>query len=197
MNLYGKSVDYARLMSWYGDDGKIYKFSGKIQRPNSWNNNAHLIQIRKNLESLYHDHLNSVLLNLYRNENDSISWHSDDEKELGLNPSIYSVTFGCQRIFKLKRKDKAKFADPIADTEIDLFGDKNQKLISSFNIPLKHNSLLIMKGETQKFWLHSIDKVKRMTSNGKKTASFKRIESDEFYPIRINLTFRNIKNHNK
>tara|TARA_B100002052_G_scaffold90854_1_gene83628 strand:- start:1579 stop:2265 length:687 start_codon:yes stop_codon:yes gene_type:complete len=184
MNLYGKEVPYARLMAWYGDPDKKYRFSGKTQNPNNWNNEKILLEIKEELEGEYNDILNSVLLNKYRNERDSISWHSDDEKELGEEPSIYSLSLGCKRIFKLKRKDKQPFPDP--DTSQTSMFDHENKVITTINIPLEHNSLLIMRGETQKYWLHSIDKVESKVR-------LKELKDDN-YDSRINLTFRRIFN---
>lgn len=181
MNMYGKEIPYARLMSWYGQDGKEYHFSGKTQKPNDWNKEKKLLEIKEELEAEQNDKLNSVLLNKYRNENDSISWHSDDEKELGEEPSIYSLSLGCTRIFKMKRKDKQLFQDPNFD-QTSLFDEP--KNLSSINIPLKHNSLLIMKGSTQKYWLHSIDKVKS-------EVRLRDLRANRF-KSRINLTFRYI-----
>tara|TARA_B100001175_G_C19373822_1_gene573100 strand:+ start:9 stop:734 length:726 start_codon:yes stop_codon:yes gene_type:complete len=196
MNLYGKQVNYARLMSWYGEEGKSYRFSGKTQFPNNWNNEKNIINIKNELEGLSGEKLNSVLLNKYRNENDSISWHSDDEKELGDEPSIYSYSLGCSRIFKLKRKDSISFPDPLSIAEqSELFGSTNQKTISTCSINLNHNSLLIMRGKTQEKWLHAIDKVPMTTQTGNITDKYKKLKEDKYYPTRINMTFRYIKNN--
>jgi alkylated DNA repair dioxygenase AlkB len=82
---------------------------------------------------------NSVLLNLYRSGNDSISWHTDAEKELGINPIIASVNFGATRKFQLKHiKSKEKI-----------------------EIELTHGSLLIMQGELQHFWQHQVPKTSK------------------------------------
>jgi alkylated DNA repair dioxygenase AlkB len=85
---------------------------------------------------------NSVLLNLYRDGNDSISWHTDAEKELGINPVIASVNFGAERIFQLRHIET------------------NERI----DIPLKHGSLLIMQGELQHFWQHQVPKTKKVNS---------------------------------
>ena len=193
MNLYGKEINYARLMAWYGQPGKEYHFSGKTQKPNDWTKEKTILDIKEELERLYNDSFNSVLLNKYRSTNDSISWHSDDEKELGDEPSIYSLSLGCEREFKLKHKNGKEFIDPYSEysdcnSQGDLFNqkvDKEQKKIKLLKIRLKHNSLLIMRGKTQKYWLHSIDKIK----SEKQLEQFRQ---DKYQPIRINLTFRNI-----
>jgi alkylated DNA repair dioxygenase AlkB len=185
MNLYGESVLFSRLMSWYGDVKKSYRFSGKIQEPNNWNDDLILSDIKKRLEELYGDNFNSVLLNLYRNEKDSISWHSDNEKDLGCEPIIYSLSLGCERIFKLKHVDGLEFEDPFNNgKQSELFNNKPKK-IKLLKIILKHNSLLIMKGRTQDKWKHSIDKI----ISKKAIDKFKH---DKHYPSRVNLTFRHI-----
>ena len=148
---YGKIFDLPRLTAWYGDNGKEYKYSGIVVVPNLWTNT--LLQIKSKVESETGYQFNSVLLNLYRDGQDSIAAHSDDEPELGINPIIASVTFGAERNFIFQNKL-----------------DKNLK----HKILLKNGSLVIMKGETQEKWVHSISKT-----------------SAKLTP-RINLTFRNI-----
>jgi alkylated DNA repair dioxygenase AlkB len=97
------------------------------------------LEIKKKIEPKAGVLFNSVLLNRYRNGSDSISWHTDAEKELGNNPVIASVNFGEERTFQLKHKIT------------------NERI----NIALKHGSLLIMKGELQHFWKHQIPKTKK------------------------------------
>jgi alkylated DNA repair dioxygenase AlkB len=152
IKLYGKTLPLPRLTSWYGDQGHNYTYSGITSNPNSWNDG--LLYIKKEIESRFGDKFNSVLLNWYRDGEDYLNWHSDDEKELGHNPVIASANFGETRDFVVRRKD-----------------DKAQKLV----IPLKHGTLLIMSGELQRFWEHSVPKRKKVTG------------------ARFNLTFRNIE----
>ena len=173
MNLYGQELNYPRLIAWYGEAEKNYRFSGKTQNPNDWSKNSIIMGIKAELEAEAGETFNSVLLNKYRNGQDSISWHSDNEKELGENPTIVSLSLGSERTFKMRRFDRSQFLCP--------FTDKYRK---STNIPLAHNSLLIMKGETQAYWQHAIDKQKDPEFD-----MFTKIQSLE----RINLTFRNIK----
>ena len=124
---------------------------------------------------------NSALLNHYRNGRDSISWHSDNEKELGELPCIYSISLGQERVFRMRRFDRQSFVDPFSleGSQLTLLDtlDSKPEMIKSVKIPLPHNSLLIMKGTTQKFWQHAIDKV-----------------DDPKIKSRINLTFRTIIN---
>ena len=100
MNMYGKQVLFPRLTAWYGDNDKPYSFSGITLNPNIWTDE--LFEIKNKIEPIAQTKFNSVLLNRYRNGNDSISWHTDAEKELGINPIIASVNFGATRKFQLR-----------------------------------------------------------------------------------------------
>lgn len=139
MKLFGKEIDLPRLTAWYGDDGKSYTFSGIPMSPNAWT--PVLLFIKERIEKVAEVEFNSVLLNLYRNEKDSISWHSDDEPELGKNPIIASVSFGEVRRFHLRHK--------------------LNKSLDKIGINLTLGSLLIMKGSTQQFWQHQILKTSK------------------------------------
>jgi len=136
MQMYGKMVKFPRLTSWYGDNDKPYSFSGITLRPHTWT--PELLEIKKKIEPLSGATFNSVLLNLYRDGNDSISWHTDAEKELGRNPVIASVNFGAERTFQLRHTQT------------------NERI----DIALNHGSLLIMMGELQHFWQHQVPKTK-------------------------------------
>jgi alkylated DNA repair dioxygenase AlkB len=151
ISLYGKRIPLPRLTSWYGDSGKAYTYSGITSHPNEWNRG--LLHIKEKIEHCSGVNFNSVLLNWYRDGEDHISWHSDDEKELGANPTIASANFGAERDFIIRRKD-----------------ENSAKLV----LPLKHGTLLVMKGELQHFWQHSIPKRKNVGHS------------------RFNLTFRRI-----
>lgn len=134
MNMYGKQVMFPRLTAWYGDNDKPYSFSGITLRPHSWT--KELLEIKNKIEPIANTQFNSVLLNQYRNGNDSISWHTDAEKELGLNPIIGSVNFGATRKFQLRHIETKE----------------------KIEIELTHGSLLIMQGELQHFWQHQVPK---------------------------------------
>lgn len=140
MNMYGKQVLFPRLTAWYGDNDKPYSFSGITLQPHNWS--KELLEIKKDIEPLCHKEFNSVLLNLYRDGNDSISWHTDAEKELGKNPVIASINFGAERVFQLRHMETQERID----------------------ILLKHGSLLIMQGELQHFWQHQVPKSKKISS---------------------------------
>ena len=140
MNMYGKRVDFPRLTSWYGDNDKPYSFSGITLAPNPWSED--LIEIKNRIEPKANAIFNSVLLNRYRSGSDSISWHTDAEKELGNNPIIASVNFGQARKFQLRHIESKELLE----------------------IELTHGSLLIMQGELQHFWQHQIPKTTKPVS---------------------------------
>jgi len=140
MNMYGKELLFPRLTAWYGDNDKPYSFSGITLQPKQWTKD--LLEIKRKVETKVDASFNSVLLNRYRNGNDSISWHTDAEKELGKNPFIASVNFGATREFQLRHIHT------------------KEKL----SIELSHGSLLIMLGELQHFWQHQIPKTKQVVS---------------------------------
>jgi alkylated DNA repair dioxygenase AlkB len=136
MNIYGKSIKFPRLTAWYGDDERSYKFSGITLYPNKWT--PLIVNIKERVESQIGTKFNSVLLNFYKNGNDSISWHSDAEEELGKNPIIASVSFGEKRLFQLKH---------------NISKQKRE-------IELQNGSLLVMKGELQHYWKHQLPKTR-------------------------------------
>jgi alkylated DNA repair dioxygenase AlkB len=137
IKFYGKLHDLPRLTAWYGDSNKPYTYSGIAMNPNPWT--PELLLIKQKIEKVSNVIFSSVLLNLYRNGSDSVSWHSDDERELGLNPTIGSVSLGESRIFQLKHKT----------------------LDEKENIVLSNGSFLLMSGKTQHFWKHQIPKSAR------------------------------------
>ncbi|MGG6269673.1 alpha-ketoglutarate-dependent dioxygenase AlkB family protein [Leptolyngbya sp. AN03gr2] len=139
LKIYGKNVPLPRLTAWYGE--KQYSYSGIEMQPRSWTES--LLVIKSRIEPLSNIRFNSVLLNLYRDGNDSVSWHSDDEPELGKNPIIGSVSFGATRRFSFKHRY-----------------DRNLKKI---DVELTHGSFLLMAEETQHYWLHQIPKTKKLT----------------------------------
>ena len=139
IKLYGEVHDVPRLTAWYGDPNKSYIYSGIKLNTNPWN--AALLKIREKIEKISKIKFNSVLLNLYRSGSDSVSWHSDDEPELGKNPVIGSLSLGETRQFQMKHKFNR---------------DLKQKIL------LQHGSFLLMRGKTQHHWLHQIPKRKNL-----------------------------------
>lgn len=135
ITVFGKTYPQPRLTSLFGNEGKPYSYSNIVMQPHVWN--SLLLFIKNEIEEVCDENFTTVLLNYYRDGKDSNGWHADDEKELGRNPVIASVSFGAERSFHLQHN----FI-------------KEQKL----KINLEHGSLLIMKGSTQHFWKHQIPK---------------------------------------
>ncbi|MDP1801468.1 MAG: alpha-ketoglutarate-dependent dioxygenase AlkB [Bacteroidota bacterium] len=148
MNMYGKSVFLPRLTAWYGDAEKSYKFSGIKLNPHSWT--PELLEIRNKINEIGKVSFNSVLLNRYRTGNDWISWHQDNEKELGINPVIGSVNFGATRKFQIRHLKTKEVID----------------------ILLHHGSLLVMAGALQHNWQHQVPKEKNV-SEGRINLTFR------------------------
>lgn len=136
ISLYGQQHLLPRLTAWYGDEDRRYQYSAVNLHALPWT--PTLRRIKQRVEA-HSDGVmfNSVLLNLYRNGNDGVAWHSDNEAELGAMPIIASVSFGQERPFQLRHRQ-----------------NKNLK----YSLPLPHGSLLLMRGETQWNWLHQIPK---------------------------------------
>ncbi len=135
IKVYGKNYRQPRLTALFGNEGKSYKYSNILMQPHPWNNV--LMDIKNEIEEKTHQKFTTVLLNLYRNEKDSNGWHADNEKELGTNPIIASVSFGEERVFQIKHNTNS-----------------NEKQ----NIILQHGSLLLMKEGSQIHYKHQIPK---------------------------------------
>lgn len=139
VTLFGKRHLQPRLEAWYGDPGACYTYSGIAHSPNAWN--QALTALKKKIESLCGHRFNSVLLNLYRDGNDAMGLHADDEPELGERPVIASLSLGAERRM--------------------YFRHKRDKTAETFSIDLPSGSLLIMRGETQHHWKHGIRRTAR------------------------------------
>lgn len=136
LNFAGKPVLVPRLQSWHGDSNSHYGYSGLKLVPQPWT--PLLTKIRDDLQQQLQLPFNSVLLNWYRNGNDSVAWHSDDERELGPDPHIASLSFGTARRFELKHRTRL-----------------NQPKLG---IELGDGSLLVMGSGVQQHYLHQIPK---------------------------------------
>ena len=152
LTLFGKKVKSPRLAAWYGDAKAVYRYSGLVNHPMPWLEPLEII--RAKLEAYTGSRFNSVLLNLYRDGNDAMGWHADNEEELGSEPVIASVSLGATRTFRLR--ESASRRGPGAKLELD------------------HGSLLLMAGQTQRFWKHAIPRTRKPVGQ------------------RINLTYREI-----
>ncbi len=135
ITVYGKNHPQPRLTALFGNAGKPYGYSNIIMHPNPWT--PLIMHIKNEIEEVCQQNFTTVLLNNYRNGKDSNGWHADNEKELGRNPIIASVSFGAERVFQLKHNTITNLKQ---------------------NITLQHGSLLLMKGTTQHFWKHQIPK---------------------------------------
>lgn len=134
--LFGKAVPAPRLICWMGDADAAYQYSGIEHVPVPWL--PLVAQLRERVERVANARFNSVLGNLYRDGNDSVGWHSDNEKELGQNPIIASLSLGESRVFKMRHKKNADGID----------------------VELTAGSLLIMRGPFQHLWKHCLPKTK-------------------------------------
>ena len=136
IRMWGKEIVTKKRIAWYADKDKSYTYSGSTFRPDQWN--ELLLEIKKYVEQYMNFQFNSVLLNEYPNGKVGMGWHSDDERELGIDPIIASLSFGANRDF--------------------IFKHKTDKSFENIKIHLKSGSLLLMLGSTQHHWKHSLPK---------------------------------------
>lgn len=133
--MYDRIVTTPRLTAWYGEEDTSYRLGGRNIIANQWL--PPLYDLKVKIEERFNCQFNSVLLNLYRDQNDSVAWHRDRESELGNRPVIGSLSLGQARYFDFRRVD-----------------DHSQKR----SLLLSHGSLLLMKGDLQESWEHRIAK---------------------------------------
>ncbi|MGB7785549.1 MAG: alpha-ketoglutarate-dependent dioxygenase AlkB [Salinimicrobium sp.] len=152
--IFGKRIVTKRETAWYGEEEFEYTYSKITRKAKLWT--PQLLELKQLVERETGLEFNSCLLNLYHSGEEGMSWHADAEAELGKQPAIASVSLGAERKFMLKHKAS---------------GEK-------VSLQLENGSLLLMQGETQRYWLHSLPKTKKVQAP------------------RINLTFRNIKKWN-
>ncbi len=150
--IFGKKITTKRKVAWYADKAFSYTYSGITKTALPWTPLLQELKHRVEIES--GNTYNSCLLNLYHNGREGMAWHSDAEKDLQKNGAIGSLSFGAERKFSFKHK-------------------KTKQTVSKI---LQHGSLLVMKGETQSYWMHRLSPTKTVN-----------------HP-RINLTFRSIVN---
>ncbi|MEP7111426.1 MAG: alpha-ketoglutarate-dependent dioxygenase AlkB [Ferruginibacter sp.] len=140
IKIYGKEIMQPRLTAWYGELNNKYSYSGITMQPQQWTNS--LLEIKEKIEKAAGVNFTNALLNFYRDGNDSMGWHRDNEKELGTNPVIGSVSFGATRIFQFR-----------------LYKEKG----TIISMELMHGSFLLMQGETQHYWEHQLPKTNKKT----------------------------------
>nr|WP_046759131.1 alpha-ketoglutarate-dependent dioxygenase AlkB [Kordia jejudonensis] len=135
IKVFGKVYAQPRLTALYGTNQKSYSYSNIKMTPHALT--PTLLHLKNSVDTICNADFTTMLLNYYRDGKDSNGWHADNEKELGTNPIIASLSFGQERFFHLKHRT-----------------DKTLK----HKLLLQHGSLLVMKGETQHKWLHQIPK---------------------------------------
>jgi alkylated DNA repair dioxygenase AlkB len=150
--IWGKEVVHPRLTAWYGDADTDYSYSGISLVPIPWTET--LLHIKRDIEAITGHSFNAVLLNLYRDEQDGVGWHSDDERVFGKYPVIASLSLGETRTFKFRHKTRPE--------------------LKTLALELTNGSLLVMAGKTQACWQHSIDKV-RAKKDPRINMTFRRI----------------------
>jgi alkylated DNA repair dioxygenase AlkB len=133
--IFGKHIVTKRKAAWYGDSDYLYTYSNTTKKALAWT--KELSELKQVVEEIVGAKFNSCLLNLYHNGNEGMGWHSDDEKSLGKNNTIASLSLGAERKFSFKHK-------------------QTKQIVS---LVLEHGSLLIM---TQANWLHSLPKSKNI-----------------------------------
>ncbi len=141
IKLFGREVDSPRLSCWIGDPDAHYRYSGAVFAPHAWP--AALAPVRARLAAECGVRFNSVLANRYRDGRDAMGWHSDDERELGAQPVIASLSLGATRRFSLKGRQPGA-----------------QRML----LDLPHGSLLVMRGDTQRNYRHALPRTARVSS---------------------------------
>ena len=141
LKIFGRNVLTPRLTCWMGDADASYVYSNTHFEPLPWI--MPVLEIKQRIENITGQTFNSVLLNYYRDGQDAMGWHCDDESELGMQPTIASLSLGSERRFLLRRKDKSE---------------------KSLAIELNHGSLLLMQGDTQKNFQHALPRTAKKIS---------------------------------
>jgi alkylated DNA repair dioxygenase AlkB len=139
LNFYGRERKLPRLTAWYGEPDTSYRYSGILNQPLAWT--PPLASVREHVQQVTGHRFNSVLLNFYRTGADSVSWHADNEPELGENPVIASISLGETRVLQMRHTTR--------------------KDVRRVDLSLSHGSLLLMKGDMQTHWQHRIPKTRR------------------------------------
>ena len=150
ITVFGKTHPQPRLTCWYGD--RSYSYSGITMHPDPWT--PLLLDLKKKVEEKCGLEFNSLLINYYRNGSDHVSWHADDERELGVNPAIASLSFGEVRRFQLRHR--------------------SLKDLKPVTLDLESGSLVLMAGAIQRHWVHRIAKSAKPLG-GRINLTFRRI----------------------
>ena len=137
ITLVGRRVSVPRRVCWHGDEGAVYRYSGLVHYPQPWT--ASSLALKQSIEAASGQRFNSVLGNLYRDGQDSMGWHADQEKSLGQNPFIASLSLGAERLFKIRHNRGGEAVD----------------------LNLADGSLLLMGGALQHHWRHCVPKTRQ------------------------------------
>ncbi len=140
ITVFGRTHPIPRLHQWFADDGRAYTWSGLTMEPAPWPDG--LLRIRARLLAHTGVDFDGCLANLYRDGQDAMGWHADDEPELGPEPVIASVSLGASRDFQLRHRTR--------------------KDLPTTTITLPHGSLLVMEGPTQAHWKHQLPRRMRV-----------------------------------
>jgi len=160
VNVAGREVNENRLTCFFGDkNGAHYSYAGKQNYVREWT--PDLLRLKELVEDASGDEFNSCLINYYADGSKNIGWHSDSEKDLIPDHYIASVSLGAERYFDIKPREKPK--------------DEAAKTQKQIRLELKHGSLLLMGGDMQKNYLHTVPIQKKVKG------------------ARINITFRHAK----
>jgi alkylated DNA repair dioxygenase AlkB len=151
--LFGREVPQPRLTLWMGEPAAVYRYSGRTFVPVPWDET--ILALRQRIEAAIGERFNSVLANLYRNGLDTMGYHADDEPELGPEPTIASLSFGATRRFVLRPR-------------------RRKGSIPAREFQLGNGSLLVMRGRTQRDWVHGVPRERSVAEP------------------RLNLTFRRV-----
>ena len=153
--MFGKRIVTSRKVAWFGDEAFPYKYSGTEKVALIWS--EVLLDLKKQVEEASGERFNSCLLNLYHDGSEGMGWHSDDESSIVRDSAIASLSFGVERKFSFKHRETKE----------------------TVSLMLEKGSLLVMKGETQRFWVHALPKTKKVAT------------------ARINLTFRRMRDESR
>jgi alkylated DNA repair dioxygenase AlkB len=146
----GRLFILPRLQTWHADTGIRYSYSNNLLETRSWS--PLLLEIRAKVEAFLNFSFNSVLVNLYRNGEDYVGWHSDNEVELGEQPFIASLTFGAERLFEFRHK----------------------KTLQQGQLLLRSGTLLIMQPNFQHDWLHGVP-IDKSVQEGRINLTFRKV----------------------
>ena len=130
--VYGRKFHIPRLQAWYGNEGIQYNYSNNLLKTQPWSES--LLAIKHDVQQRTACEFNSVLLTFYRNGNDYVNWHADDEDELGSDPVIASLSLGATRAFQYRHRPNG------------LTG----------NVHLRNGDLLLMQSAFQANWEHRV-----------------------------------------